>query len=185
MAEQMGNTYYTSVGEAYAAWASAHETDSAEAIAQIRRAIDFARASGNCFDIQRFLLMLAEVHRDAKQPGEGLAVIGEAERHLETSDVANFLAEVMRLKGELLLLRGPSCWRESEAAFHNAIDLARRQAAKSWELRATTSLARLLANQGKRDQARAMLAEIYNWFTEGFDTADLKDAKAQLEELRG
>ncbi|MBV8054973.1 MAG: hypothetical protein JO071_07010 [Deltaproteobacteria bacterium] len=67
--------------------------------------------------------------------------------------------------------------------FHDAIDLARHQSTKSWELRATTSLARLLGKQGRRNEARMMLAEIYNWFTEGFDTADLKEAKALLDEL--
>jgi predicted ATPase len=70
-----------------------------------------------------------------------------------------------------------------EYCFRAAIDIARAQSAKSWELRATTSLARLLATQGHRDEARTMLAEIYGWFTEGFDTADLKDAKALLDEL--
>ncbi len=72
---------------------------------------------------------------------------------------------------------------EAERCFRRAIEIAVRQQARSWELRATTSLARLLAKQGRRNEARPMLAEIYNWFTEGFDTADLKDAKSLLEEL--
>jgi predicted ATPase len=72
---------------------------------------------------------------------------------------------------------------EAQRCFQRAIAIARKQSAKSWELRATTSLARLLAKQGHRDDAGAVLAEIYNWFTEGFDTADLKDAKALLDEL--
>ena len=88
-----------------------------------------------------------------------------------------------RLNGELSLLRGAGTESDSEQHFRRAIDVAREQEAKSLELRATTSLARLLAKQGRRDEARAMLAEIYNWFTEGFDTADLKDAKALLDEL--
>ena len=74
---------------------------------------------------------------------------------------------------------------EAQQSFRTATQIAQRQSAKSLELRATTSLARLLSNQGKRDEARAMLAEIYGWFTEGFDTADLKDAKALLDELNG
>jgi predicted ATPase len=85
--------------------------------------------------------------------------------------------------GELLLTENNRNTEEADRAFRTAIDVARRQSAKSWELRATTSLARLLAKQGKRDESRAMLAEVYNWFTEGFDTADLKDAKALLDEL--
>ena len=88
-----------------------------------------------------------------------------------------------RLKGELLLAQDPSNAAQAEQSFRTAIEISRKQEAKSWELRATTSLARMLAEQGKRDEARAMLAEIYNWFTEGFDTADLKDAKALLGEL--
>jgi predicted ATPase len=71
----------------------------------------------------------------------------------------------------------------AEESFREAIDIARRQQAKSWELRATTSLSRLLQKQGRIDEARRMLSEIYNWFTEGFDTADLKDAKALLDSL--
>ena len=79
--------------------------------------------------------------------------------------------------------RDSSATAEAEKCFRKAIEIARGQSAKWWKLRATTSLAQLLSKQGRRDEARAMLAEIYNWFTEGFDTADLKDAKALLDEL--
>ncbi len=99
-------------------------------------------------------------------------------------------AELHRLKGTLTLqseVRGPKSEveREAEECFQKAIEIARRQQAKSLELRATMSLARLWQQQGKKDDARQMLAEIYNWFTEGFDTKDLQDAKALLEELEG
>jgi len=87
------------------------------------------------------------------------------------------------IKGELLLAQNPSDVAEAERCFRTAIEIARRQSARSAELRATTSLAHLLAKQGRRDEARAMLAEIYGWFTEGFDTADLKDAKGLLDQL--
>ncbi len=87
------------------------------------------------------------------------------------------------VKGELLLAQNPSHGAEAELCFRTAIEIARRQSARSMELRATTSLARLLRDTGRRDEARAMLADIYAWFTEGFDTADLKDAKSLLEEL--
>jgi predicted ATPase len=93
-------------------------------------------------------------------------------------------ASLHRLKGEAILMRDFSMTAQAEECFRKAIGIARSQSAKSLELRATTSLARLLANEGKRDEARKMLAEIYGWFTEGFDTADLKDAKALLEELQ-
>ena len=87
------------------------------------------------------------------------------------------------VKGKLLLVQNPSVGAEAERCFRTAIEIARRQSARSPELRATTSLARLLAKQGRRDEARSILTEIYGWFTEGFDTADLKDAKALLDEL--
>ena len=93
------------------------------------------------------------------------------------------LPELHRLRGEVLLKQNDSNVAEARACFERAIEIARKQSAKSWELRATMSLARLLATQGRREEARAMLAEIYDWFTEGFDTADLKDAKALLDEL--
>ncbi len=92
-------------------------------------------------------------------------------------------AELHRFQGELLLMRDPSGEVEAERCFRTAIDVARRQKAKWWELRATTSLARLLRRKGRINEARKLLSEIYNWFTEGFDTADLKDAKALLDEL--
>jgi predicted ATPase len=90
---------------------------------------------------------------------------------------------MLRLKGEMQLMRKPQASAEAEKCFRASLDVARKQDAKWWELRATTSLARLLARTDRRDEARPLLAEIYNWFREGFDTADLKDAKALLDEL--
>ena len=126
---------------------------------------------------------LAEVYLLAKRDDDGWRVVSEGLRDLEGSKRHVDHAELYRLKGELLLLQSASAHAQAESCFREAIEIAQRQQAKSWELRATMSLARLLAKQGRRDEARAMLAEIYNWFTEGFDTPDLKDAKALLEEL--
>jgi predicted ATPase len=92
-------------------------------------------------------------------------------------------AETRRLKGELLSVRDASETSQADQCFRDAIDTGRRQSAKLFELRATMSLARLLSAQGRREEARMMLAEIYGWSTEGFETADLKDAKALLDEL--
>jgi predicted ATPase len=92
-------------------------------------------------------------------------------------------AELHRLKGELLLQQSPDNAAEAETCFHKAIEVAQSQHAKSWELRAATSLARLWQQQDKRQDAYDLLAPVYGWFTEGFDTADLKDAKALLDEL--
>src|SRR5207245_2181200 len=92
-------------------------------------------------------------------------------------------AEVLRLKGEILIAQDRSASSQAEKLFRDAIDLSRLQHAKLWELRSARSLARLLRDTNRRDEASSMLAEIYNWFTEGFDTADLKDAKTLLDEL--
>src|SRR6266851_1883480 len=113
----------------------------------------------------------------------GFAALTEALATADEHEDRMYEAETHRLKGELLLRQDHSNVAEAERCFRTAIEIARRQSARIAELRATTSLARLLANQGRRDEARVMLAEIYGWFTEGFDTADLKDAKALLDEL--
>ncbi len=114
---------------------------------------------------------------------EGLAAVGEALEHIEKSDERFFEAEVNRVKAELLLIQVPPDAAEAEASLHKALEVARSQSAKSWELRAATSLARLWQRQGKRDEARELLQPVYDWFTEGFGTPDLQDAKALLDEL--
>jgi predicted ATPase len=101
----------------------------------------------------------------------------------EKSGVRWFEAELHRHRGELLRTAHPGAEAEAEASFRRAIAIARGQDAKLWELRAAASLARLWRDRGKRDQARASLAPVYGWFTEGFDTPDLKEAKALLDEL--
>jgi class 3 adenylate cyclase/tetratricopeptide (TPR) repeat protein len=116
---------------------------------------------------------------------EGLQVLEEGFASVTKTGAQLHSPWLHRVKGELLLLRNPPDVTEAKRCFHTAIEIARRQRARMEELRATTSLARLLAKQGKRDEARTMLAEIYGWFTEGFDTADLKDATALLDELSG
>jgi tetratricopeptide (TPR) repeat protein len=158
-----------------------------EGITQLREGLD---GSGGAFEVMRtlYLAALAEGYGLAGRVDEGLAVLAEAMALAESTGVCINEAELNRLKGELTLKRpeaGSNSERKEEAEtfFRRAIEVARRQSAKSRELRATMSLARLLDKQGRRDEARAMLAEIYGWFTEGFDTADLKDAKALLEEL--
>jgi predicted ATPase len=129
------------------------------------------------------LLLLAEGHGACGRVDLGLDTVAEALELSAQSGERWCEAELYRLKGELHLIKDADSWIEAEQCFRTAIAVALEQRAKSLELRATTSLARLLAKQSKTDEASAMLAEIYNWFTEGFDTADLKDAKALLDEL--
>jgi tetratricopeptide (TPR) repeat protein len=127
--------------------------------------------------------MLAQAYLRAGSADRAVSTLDEALSRSELAGMHFYDASLHRLKGEAILMRDSSRTAQAEECFRKGIGIARSQSAKSWELRATTSLARLLAKQGKRDEARAMLADIYNWFTEGFDTADLKDAKALLDEL--
>jgi MalT-like TPR region len=118
--------------------------------------------------------MLAEAYREVDQLDEALNVVGEALAAADEQEERHYESEIHRLRGELLLKRDDSNGEEARSCFQRAIEIARMQSAKSWELRATTSLARLLTKQGNRDEARTMLAAIYGWFTEGFDTADTR-----------
>jgi predicted ATPase len=119
----------------------------------------------------------------AGQADRALAILDEDLARAAASGAYFYEPEIQRLKAEATMARDSSATGEAEKSFRKAVDGARRQSAKWFELRATVGLARLLDSIGRRDEARAMLADIYRWFTEGFDTADLKDAKALLEEL--
>jgi adenylate cyclase len=132
----------------------------------------------------RFLIAVrAECIARIGHTEEALSIINDAVAHIEfTGDIAEH-AEMLRLKGEVLLMRHPDNTSEAESCLRAALEVARAQAAKWWELRATASLARLLRDTNRRDEARTMLGEIYNWFTKGFDLLDLKEAKALLDEL--
>ncbi len=113
---------------------------------------------------------------------EALSAVDEVLPFAQTEE-RYYEAELNRLRGEFLLTRGTTERGAAEKCFRTAIDIAKKQEAKSWELRATTSLARLLRDTNRRAEARTVLTEIYNWFTEGFATPDLRDAKSLLEDL--
>jgi predicted ATPase len=130
-----------------------------------------------------WLVALIEGYGAIGDTEAGLATIADAFTLIEVTFEREREAELYRLKGELLQKREQADAAEAEACIRQAIEIARSQQAKMFELRATTSLARLLATQNRREEARAMLAEIYIWFTQGFDTADLTSAKALLDEL--
>ena len=128
--------------------------------------------------------LIAEAYRKAGKAAAGLTLVAETLAHAETTGECWWQAELCRLQGELLLQTGGKReMLEAEESFHLALTVARRQQAKSLELRAAMSLSRLWQQQGKRVEARQLLAEVYGWFTEGFDTADLQEAKALLAEL--
>jgi DNA-binding SARP family transcriptional activator/RecA/RadA recombinase len=152
-----------------------------QGIAQMREAIAVHRAGGKELYLPTVYGFVAEAQGKMGHPGDGLSTIEDALALVEKTDERNWEPELHRLRAELLLMQGDEA--EAEISLHRAIDVARRQQAKSWELRATTNLARLWRAQGKNDVARQRLAEVYDWFTEGFDTPDLQEARELFEEL--
>jgi predicted ATPase len=181
LSREQAFTLREAAGVALRGWALAKQKRQEEGIAQIRQGLAATQATGAKLFGPYFSALLAEACGEAGQAEEGLAVLAEAFDLASRTGCASIESRLHLLKGELLLLQS-----SSEAAiqcFRYAIEIARRQSARSWELRATMSLARLLRDTGRRDEARTMLAEIYNWFTEGFNTADLIEAKRLLDEL--
>jgi predicted ATPase len=127
--------------------------------------------------------LLAESYGKIGQIEEGLTVVVEALRGVENTGERYYEAELQRLKGAFLLQLSLDNQREAEACFQHALTIAQDQGAKAWELRTAMSLARLWQHQGKRQQAHDLLAPVYTWFTEGFDTPDVQEAKALLDAL--
>jgi predicted ATPase len=152
-----------------------------EGIAQMREGMAAMQSEGVRCYLPGVLRSLAEAQAKAGHPEEALTTLAEALALVEETDERYFEAELYRLKGELLLAQGDDAG--AEASLQKAVEVARRQQARSWELRATTSLCRLWGRQGKREEAHHLLVEIYGWFSEGFDTPDLEEARAVLEEL--
>ena len=164
-------------------WALVQRGQVDEGIAQIRQGLDAQRAVGAENLRPQVLAWLAEAYRRAAQAEAGLHVLAEALTLVTNTGGRVYEAELHRLKGELLLQQALPDTAQAEVCFQQALDVARHQQAKSWELRAAVSLSRLLQQQGKQVKARQLLAPIYGWFTEGFDTADLREAQALLDEL--
>jgi predicted ATPase len=182
LATDQGFPYFLAWGIILQGWALT-EQGQGEGIARIRQGLAVYQATGAQSFRPYHLALLAERFRAAEQTDEELVAVAEALTWVDKNNEYFYEAELYRLKGELLLKRDDSNIAEAQSCFDRAIEIARNQSAKTFQLRATMSLARLLAKQGQRVEARTMLADIYDWFTEGFDTADLKDAKALLDEL--
>ena len=180
---EQGFPYYLAAGAVLSGAALPEQKRQAAGSEQIRQGILAYRATGAGLLCPLWLTFLAETCGEAGQVEAGLAAVTEALTLAGQTSEALCEAELYRLKGELLLQQAPDRQSEPEACFHNALTVASHQQAKSWELRAATSLARLWQQQGKTAEARDLLTPIYDWFTEGFDTADLKDAKGLLDEL--
>jgi predicted ATPase len=183
LAQEQGFPFWVAFGAILRGWALAHQGQAQEGIEQLHQGLIAFRATGAELHRPYYLALLAEVHGTIGQPDAGLTVLTEAQTFAETTGERWYEAELFRLKGELLLQQSSSNQTEAESCFHQAMAIAQNQQAKSWELRTATSLARLWQQQGKRQEAHDLLAPVYHWFTEGFDTADLKDAKALVDAL--
>jgi TOMM system kinase/cyclase fusion protein len=172
-------------------WATVVQEHSTDGLGQIQQGLDMYRSTGAVYQRPHYLTLLAEASGLLGQPEGGLAALEEALTLVEKTGERYYEAELHRQRGELLLLsaaqshpdQGSQAQYDAETCFQQALDVARQQQAKSLELRAAMSLARLWQRQSKRQEAYDLLAPIYGWFTEGFDTADIQEAKALLEEL--
>jgi len=173
--------YWAAVGKALRGLHLSRLGHSDEAIALTMAALADYQATGSVTVVPMLLTFIAEALHSARRPNEGLEKLDEAIRQIEATGERWTESDTHRVRGDLLIAVGETV--AAEKSFHQAIGVARRQSAKLFELRGATSLARLWRDQGKRTEARDLLAPIYGWFTEGFDTPVLQDAKALLDQL--
>jgi TOMM system kinase/cyclase fusion protein len=164
-------------------WALTRQGQWAAGMARLQEGSEAALAAGSEQWRPYYLTLCAEAAGAAGRPEDGRRLLAEAQKVMARTDERFYEAELYRLSGMLRLAHSPAAQAEAEGYMRQALEVARRQEAKSLELRAAMSLSRLWQRQGKRDEARQLLAPIYSWFTEGFDTTDLQEAKALLEEL--
>lgn len=183
MSAQHSNPYFLAWATALHGWALAIEGRIEDGVAEIDQGVGAYAAIGSQTWLPYFLALRAEAYARVKRIDDGLAAASEGLALADKTEERCWQAELNRIKGELLLAVSSDNRTEAERRFSGAVDIACRQQAKSWELRATIDLARLWQDQGKRKEAYDLLSPIYGWFTEGFDTADLKDAKALLDAL--
>ena len=183
LSTEQGFPHWAAMGTSLRGWALAMQGQGEEGMAQVRQGIAAWRATGAALFVPYFCTLLADVCAHLGHTEDGLQALAEAHTLVEQHEERWWEAEVCRLRGVLLLRQTGTPQAEAEAWLQRALDVARRQEAKSLELRAAMSLSRLWQQQGKRAEAHALLAPIYGWFTEGFDTADLQEAKALLDAL--
>jgi class 3 adenylate cyclase/predicted ATPase len=183
LATEQGFPLWVAYSAILRGWALAHQGRAQEGIAQSEQGLQAQRATGSKQNRSYFPALLAEAYGIIGKPEAGLTVLTEALALVDETGEHWYEPELYRLKGVLLLQQSSDHQAEAESCFAQAIAIAHNQQTKSWELRASTSLARLWQQQGNRQEAHDLLAPVYGWFTEGFDTADLRDAKALLNEL--
>jgi predicted ATPase len=183
LATAQGFPLYMGYAMCWRGWALAMQGQGEAGLAQLHQGLAAALATGQTMARPFYLVLLAEIAGHAGQVAEGLRLLDEALEAFEASGRGDLLTEVYRLQGEFLLRQALPDPARAETCLQQALAIARRQQAKSWELRAATSLSRLWQQQGKDAEARELLAPFYSWFTEGFDTADLQEAQALLDAL--
>src|SRR5262249_51958184 len=183
LATEQGFAQWVAHGTSLRGWALAMQGQGEEGIAQVRQGIAAWQATGSALAVPSFCTVLADVCAHLGHTADGLQALVEAHTLVEQQEERWWEAEIYRLRGVLLLKQPETPQAEAEAWLQRALDVARRQEAKALELRAAMSLARLWQPQGRRAEARDLLTPIYGWFTEGFDTADLQEARVLLEQL--
>jgi predicted ATPase len=183
LSREQGFALWVAWGTILRGWELSEQGQGPEGITRIREGIAAWRVTGAELFHPHFLTILARAYAEAGRATEGLTTVAEALAIVKRSGERLYEAELYRLQGELLRHQPAGSSQEAERGFRQALDVARSQQAKSLELRAAMSLSRLWQHQGKREEARQLLAEVYGWFTEGFDTADLQEAKGLLAEL--
>ena len=181
VATEQGFPYWRAMGTIYRGWVKVKNGDVAEGISLLRSGSSAYRATGAEAWMPHHIALLARACEIAGQIEEAVTLLDDALQIVERTGERWLAAELNRHKGQLLLRQGHS--EAAEELYRKALSIAAEQEAKLWELRAAVSLARLRRDQGRRAEARDLLAPVYGWFTEGFDTPDLKEAKALLDEL--
>jgi len=183
MADQKGASYWKALGMLEKGWLFAAAGKPLDAVQMITSGLATMRSTGTTLYTPFYLSYLAGAHAELGEFDDAWRSIGEALTAVGTTKETFQEAEINRVAGEIALKSREADAAKAEEFFNRALAVARQQQAKSWELRAAMSMARLWRDQGKRDEARDLLAPVYGWFTEGFDTRDLKEAKTLLEEL--
>jgi predicted ATPase len=181
LADEKGSLFWKALGTVLQGCVFALTGKASDAVQMITSGVAAVKATGQTLWMPLFLSFLARTYVDLDQFDDAWRCIGEAMAAVETTKERWCKAEVNRIAGEIALLSPKPDAAKAEGYFERALSVARQQQAKSWELRAATSLSRLWRDQGKLQQARELLAPVYGWFTEGFDTRDLKEAKALLD----
>jgi predicted ATPase len=182
LSNEHGYAFHLSLGTIVREWALAELTSGQDGVSLLEEALSTYRRAGVGVRVPLFMLLLVEGHAKFGSRTRGLNYLAEAEQLTKTTDEHTEEAEVCRLRGDLLLGMGDCA--AAEQSYHQALEIAARQGAKAYELRAAVGLARHWRDQGKHDVARTLLQPIYGWFTEGFGTRDLQEAKALLAELQ-